>query len=59
VSNWSGDEFTLGSYSYESVNAKKFRALAGKPVANTLFFVGEYMGEPAGTVEGALSSATK
>jgi monoamine oxidase len=59
VVNWSKDEFTRGSYSYATVNAKKNIERSASPEKNTLFFAGEHLSEPAGTVEGALISGFK
>jgi len=54
--NWTHDEFALGSYSFATVNAEKHKSKLRKPEKNTLFFAGEHLGEPAGTVEAALMS---
>jgi monoamine oxidase len=59
VINWSKDEYTRGSYSYATVNAKKYRNIAGRPEKKTLFFAGEYLDESPGTVEAALKSGFK
>jgi len=56
VINWTTDEFTMGSYSFATMNADKNRKIAGKPEKNTLFFAGEHLEEPLGTVESALKS---
>lgn len=56
VFNWTKDPFTSGSYSYAVVNGKKLSERARKPVDNTLFFAGEHLSEPIGTVESALKS---
>lgn len=56
VMNWSTDIYSLGSYSYTTVNADKHQAIAQMPLNNTLFFAGEHYSDPVGTVEGALKS---
>ena len=59
VVNWSSDLFTGGSYSYASVGAKEHKAILSKPEKDTLFFAGEHLEEPFGTVEAALKSGLK
>jgi monoamine oxidase len=59
VVNWSKDEFTLGSYSFQTVNSKTNCIKAGKAEKDTLFFAGEHLGQPSGTVEGAIASGMK
>lgn len=59
VVNWSKDEFTLGSYSYATVGAKKYIRSLERPEKNTLFFAGEHLAEPTGTVEAAFVSGMK
>jgi monoamine oxidase len=58
VSNWTGEPFTRGSYSYDTVEAPKARKLLNEPVEDTLYFAGEYLydGPAMGTVEAALTS---
>ena len=58
VFNWANDAFTLGSYSYSTLETTKARKILMEPVANTLFFAGEalYEGTEMGTVEAALTS---
>ncbi len=58
VVNWTMEPFTLGSYAYDMVESHKGREILNEPVANTIFFAGEYMYEGAvmGTVEAALIS---
>lgn len=59
VVNWVKDEFALGSYSYATVDGDKHKNKIRKPEKNTLFFAGEYLEEPAGTVEAAFLSGFK
>ena len=59
VMNWVMDEFSLGSYSYATVAGNKHKKQLEKNMQNTLFFAGEYLEEPAGTVEAALVSGMK
>ncbi len=56
VFNWSNDEFTLGSYSYSTVNSEKNKRILGKVEKRTLYFAGEHFEEPSGTVEAAFKS---
>ena len=61
VFNWSNDPFTLGSYSYSTLDTYSARKVLLEPVENTLFFSGEalYEGTEMGTVEAALTSGVK
>jgi len=56
--NWITDPFSLGAYSYPTVNAERFIHTLREPVNNTLFFAGEALGIKSlcGTVEAALES---
>ena len=58
VVNWTTDPFALGSYAYDTVESHDARLVLRQPVANKLFFAGEYLyeGPAIGTVEAALSS---
>jgi monoamine oxidase len=58
ILNWTNDPFTLGSYAYDMVGTSEARKLMSQPVADTLFFAGEYTygGTVMGTVEAALTS---
>lgn len=58
IVNWTTEPFTLGSYDYDMLGSAAARNVVAKPIANTLFFAGEYAyGGPAmGTVEAALTS---
>lgn len=61
VFNWITDPFTLGSYSYSTLNTKKARKALLESLQDTLFFAGEalYEGPEMGTVEAALTSGLK
>lgn len=61
VFNWANDAFTLGSYSYSTLQTAQARKILAEPVENTLFFAGEalYQGTETGTVEAALASGLK
>jgi len=58
ITNWNTDPFSLGAYSYQTVDAKEARDVMLKPVDDTLFFAGEALstGESIATVEAALES---
>ncbi len=58
VVNWTADEFTRGSYAYDTIQANQSRAVLNEPIAQTIFFAGEYLydGTAMGTVEAALTS---
>lgn len=58
VSNWSGDPFTQGAYSYSTYYTKDAYERLAKPIENTVFFAGEalFSGDATSTVEGALGS---
>jgi len=58
ISRWGTDPFSLGAYSYATVNGEKHKAVLAAPVQNTLFFAGEALAE-GGTVEAAFSSAKR
>jgi monoamine oxidase len=58
VVNWTADEFTRGSYAYDTIAADEARKILCQPVQDTIFFAGEYLysGTAMGTVEAALTS---
>jgi monoamine oxidase len=56
VMNWTKDPYTLGSYSFATVHADQHQKTLMTPVQDTLFFAGEHLMEPSGTVEAALKS---
>lgn len=58
VTNWTAETFTRGSYAYDTVKSPEARKLLQQPVANTIYFAGEYLydGPSMGTVEAALTS---
>jgi monoamine oxidase len=58
IMNWTADAFTRGSYAYDTVEAPEARKVLNTPLANTIFFTGEYLyeGTAMGTVEAALTS---
>jgi monoamine oxidase len=58
IMNWTADPFTLGSYSYATVESVEARNILLQGVDNTIFFAGEaiYDGPEMGTVEAALAS---
>jgi len=58
VVNWTTDPYTLGSYAYDTVESHRVRILMQRPVAQKLYFAGEYLyeGPAMGTVEAALAS---
>lgn len=58
IVNWTNDPFTLGSYDYDMIGSAAARRILAEPIANTLFFAGEYVydGPAMGTVEAALTA---
>ncbi|HEX3385340.1 MAG TPA: FAD-dependent oxidoreductase, partial [Mucilaginibacter sp.] len=58
VANWTNDQFTLGSYVYDTLKSHEARKILSKPIDDNLYFAGEfiYEGPSMGTVEAALSS---
>ena len=58
VFNWANDAYTMGSYSYSTVQSTTARKILSEPIENTLFFAGEalYEGTETGTVEAALTN---
>lgn len=61
IMNWTADPYTRGSYAYDTVAAPQARQILNTPIADTIFFCGEYLyeGTAMGTVEAALSSAVE
>lgn len=58
IIDWTSDPYTLGSYTYATVETAGVMNFLQQPVAETIFFAGEafYKGPLIGTVEAALSS---
>lgn len=58
VANWTAEQYTRGSYAYDTVASPEARKALLQPVQNTLYFAGEYLydGPAMGTVEAALTS---
>ncbi len=56
--DWSADKFSIGGYSYKTLNAAENRKILADPIDNTIFFAGEALalGPEAGTVEAAFQS---
>ena len=59
--NWQTDPFSLGAYSYATVESGEAKKILAKPVEDTLFFAGEALSEGAamGAVEEALANGMK
>jgi monoamine oxidase len=55
VVNWQTDPFSLGAYSYATVESTKAKEVLTKPIEETIFFAGEALSE--GTVMGTLEEA--
>jgi monoamine oxidase len=58
VANWTAEPYIYGSYAYDTVDTAAALQILKQPVANTLYFAGEFMyqGTAMGTVEAALTS---
>ncbi|WP_342647606.1 NAD(P)/FAD-dependent oxidoreductase [Mucilaginibacter sp. CSA2-8R] len=58
VANWTTDPYICGSYAYDTVDTSTVLALLKQPIADTIYFAGEFMyqGPAMGTVEAALIS---
>ncbi len=58
IEDWSRDRFTLGGYSYDTLQTDDAKKILNAPVEETIFFAGEalYEGAAPGTVEAALVS---
>jgi monoamine oxidase len=56
IVDWSKEPFSLGGYSYNTLETVNARKLMNSPVQQTIFFAGEalYDGNDGGTVEAAL-----
>lgn len=61
VVNWQTDPFSLGAYSYTTVESNEAKKILAQPVEDTLFFAGEALSEGTamGTVEEALANGIK
>ncbi|HEY9204747.1 MAG TPA: NAD(P)/FAD-dependent oxidoreductase [Candidatus Methanoperedens sp.] len=61
VVNWQTDPFSLGAYSYATVESNEARKVLTQPVEDTLFFAGEALSEGTamGTLEEALTNGIK
>ena len=59
VTDWSKDDWSMGGYSYDTIDSKQAKKIMSQPEANKLFFAGEalYDGKNNGTVEAAFESA--
>ena len=59
--NWQTDPFSLGAYSYATVESSKAKKILAQPVEDTLFFAGEALSEGTamGAVEEALANGIK
>jgi monoamine oxidase len=58
IVNWTKEQFTRGSYAYDTLESTSARKVLDNPVEGTIFFAGEYLydGPAMGTVEAALTS---
>ncbi|HTB08153.1 MAG TPA: NAD(P)/FAD-dependent oxidoreductase [Bacteroidia bacterium] len=58
IINWANEPFSLGGYSYATVEGVKYQKNINAPIENTIFFAGEGFHTDAeiGTVEAALAS---
>ena len=61
VVNWQTDPFSLGAYSYATVESNEAKKVLTQPVEDTLFFAGEALSEGTamGTLEEALANGMK
>ena len=61
VVNWQIDPFSLGAYSYATVESNEAKKVLTQPVEDTLFFAGEALSEGTsmGTLEEALANGMK
>ena len=57
--DWRHDPFSRGAYSYVPVNGLDAQQILSQPIANRLFFAGEYTDDRIGPggMEGAIKSA--
>jgi len=56
VSNWGTDPYARGAYSYKTPETDEAKKILLKPVAGTIYFAGEALGNNMGTVESAIES---
>ncbi|HTF20670.1 MAG TPA: NAD(P)/FAD-dependent oxidoreductase [Chryseolinea sp.] len=58
IANWVNDPFSLGAYTFPTLETKSALSFISQPVDDTIYFAGEafYEGPSGGTVEAALSS---
>jgi monoamine oxidase len=58
AANWKEDPFSLGAYSYATVETAASKRILNEPVENIIFFAGEALSEDQsmGTVEAAFAS---
>ncbi|QEC43116.1 flavin monoamine oxidase family protein [Pseudobacter ginsenosidimutans] len=61
IIDWTSDPYTLGSYTYATVETAAVMDFLQRPIADTIYFAGEafYKGPLIGTVEAALTSGKK
>ena len=61
IANWVTDPFSLGAYSFPTLETKDAVSFVSQPLDDTIYFAGEafYDGTSGGTVEAALASAEK
>lgn len=59
--NWQTDPFSLGAYSYATVESNEAKKILAQPVEDTLYFAGEALSEGTamGAVEEALANGIK
>ncbi len=59
--NWQADPFSLGAYSYATIESNEAKKILAQPVEDTLFFAGEALSEGTamGTVEEAIANGIK
>jgi monoamine oxidase len=57
ISNWKANPYYRGAYSYDTPESSEAKKILALPVADTVYFAGEALGESKGTVESALESA--
>lgn len=58
IVDWLENDYSLGAYSFETIESRAAKEILNKPIQNTLYFTGEalYNGPHPGTVEAALVS---
>lgn len=60
IFNWKSDPFSVGAYSYATLNRLHWLHILNQPIENTIYFAGEALeSENTGTVEAALVSGIK